>query len=74
MRLDSMVGKRLSMFQYVPRFFPLTGAGAVGYAIGRLGWRVAWNTTTQIVAVGIGALVGLALWVWTWFAFPEIEE
>ncbi|MGD8238611.1 MAG: hypothetical protein PVH68_08675 [Armatimonadota bacterium] len=59
------------LFELAPWYFRLMGSGVIGVAIGLLVWLACQSALPAVI---IGAVVALAIWLWTWFVFPEIEE
>jgi hypothetical protein len=53
-----------------PASYRFWGSAAVGAGVGALSWA-AWPHETAAIAVGIVAC--LAVWMWTWFAFPAVD-
>ena len=56
---------------YGPSWFQFTGSASVGFSFGMLAWVFVPNLT---VAAIIGLVSAVAVWVWTWYLFPELDE
>lgn len=59
------------LVDYGPSVFRMWGSGSVALAFGTLSWLV---VPSLGVAVIVGLVAGLALWVWTWYLFPEMDD
>ena len=69
---------RGAIFNYGPWVFRFGGSAAIGFGIGRGVWAllsVSCSAPTSFwVGIIVGGVVGLAIWVWTWFLYSAIEE
>jgi pimeloyl-ACP methyl ester carboxylesterase len=61
----------MGFVDYAPWWFRFTGSFGVGFAIGLLSWVVIPNLTAAII---VGLVGGVAVWVWTWSLFPDMDE
>jgi len=59
------------LIDLAPWYFRLMGSAVIGVAIGVL---VGMASHSMLPAVIIGGVIALAIWLWTWFTFPQIEE
>lgn len=56
---------------YGPGSFRFFGSAVAGCGLGAVTWALLPNLT---VAVVTGVVFGLAIWVWTWIAFTQIDD
>lgn len=54
-----------------PWSFRLVGSGIIGFAIGN---AVTAASGSFAAGLAVGAVVAFGVWIWTWFAFPGMEE
>jgi hypothetical protein len=69
---------RWARFTLTPAYFRFAGSACIGAGVAFGLWRLihlfAPVVASVWVAVIAGLLVTLVVWVWTWFAFPGIED
>jgi hypothetical protein len=59
------------MLQQDPNWYRLSGSAIAGFGTGLIAWAV-WPHMAG--AAGVGIVACLAIWMWTWFAFPSLED
>jgi hypothetical protein len=76
--LQVLLEGRWACFGLTPAYFRFGGSACIGAGVGFGLWRLVHLFASVVasvwVAVIAGLLVALAVWVWTWFAFPGIED
>jgi hypothetical protein len=76
--LQVLLEGRWARFALTPAYFRFAGSACIGAGVGIGLWRLIHLFASVVasvwVAVIAGLLVALMVWVWTWFAFPGIED
>jgi hypothetical protein len=58
------------MVDYGPGTYRFSGSLIVGIGMGMFAWGV---FPSAVVAIVVGIVTVLCVWVWTWFAFPQVD-